>query len=146
VNNFVEKPDEVWLLNLGYVSEHSEQNLMLYGYLSTPGVLNVEMLIDVEKKLIRYAVVLSNRSHFWYRLQKLLEGGGGLYRKLALLLFLRRFGSYDPAARILRCIRDYAGPQWTTETEVLAVKQYLAATQESQGRGWFFKEGLEEAH
>jgi len=137
----IPQTNEVWLLNLGYVTEHSEQNLILYGYLSAPDVSNVELMIDVDKKIVRYAVVLGKKGHFRYQLQRWLEGKSGLLGKLALLLFLRRLGSYDPAERIKWCIRDYAGPSWTTSTEVLSVKEYVKRTSESGAEGWVFQVG-----
>ncbi len=139
-----ERPNEVWLLNLGYVSEHSEQNLLLYGYLSAPGVANVELMVDVVKNHVKYAIVLDARSYKWYKLQRWLEGKSGLLSKLVLLCFLRRLGSYDPAARIARCVKDYAGSSWTTSAEVMSVKQYLNIVGKSGTQGWVFKDGIGE--
>lgn len=138
-----ETPEDVWLLNLGYISDHSEQNLMLYGYVSNPGVLNVELMIDVEQKHVRYAIVLNQRSHFRYKAQGWLESKSGLLAKLALLCFLRMFGSYDPAARIAQCIRDYAGAAWSTSTEVLSVSEYKQIVDSSGTTGWVFKDRLD---
>jgi hypothetical protein len=133
-------PDDVWLMNMGYVSENSEQNLILYGHLATPGVTNVELMINAEKRLICYAIALNPASYRRYKLQRFLEQKSGLFSKLALLFFLRINGSYDPAARIVRCIRDYAGPSWSTTTEVLNVKQYLKIINSGGSQGWVFKE------
>lgn len=135
-------PDDVWLMNLGYVTEHSEQNLLLYGYLSAPDVTNVELMIDVETKKVYYAIILGKKGHFRYRLQTWLEGKTGVLAKLALLLFLRRLGSYDPADRIKICLRDYAGPSWTTITEVLSVKQYEERISSGGAQGWVFQTGI----
>ena len=64
INDALYQSPDMWLLNLGYVSEHSEQNLILYGYISTRGVVNVELTIDVENYKIKYKVVLGNRCRF----------------------------------------------------------------------------------
>jgi hypothetical protein len=140
-----ERPEEVWLLNLGYVSAHSEQNLMLYGYLAAPGVRHVEMMIDVRDKEMKYAVVLETSSYRRYKLERWLESKSGLLGKLGLLCFLRVSGSYDPGARIARCVKDYAGPQWKTSTEVLSVSQYQARVSKGRAQGWFFKDGIDES-
>ena len=124
---------DTWLLNLGYVSENSEQNLILYGYLSSRGVVNVELLIDVEQWLIKYAVVLNRRSWCLFRLQRWLDTKTQLRWKLALFCFLKVFGSYNPNARISRCVRDYAGKQWKTQVEVIDVKRYNEAAAASGG-------------
>lgn len=113
---------------------------MLYGYLSAPGVANVELMIDVAKKHVKYAIVLDAASFKRYKLQRWLEGKSGLLSKLALFCFLRRLGSFDPAARISRCVKDYAGSTWTTSTEVMSVKQYLKIVGDSGTQGWVFKE------
>lgn len=138
-NNIFASPD-TWLLNVGYVSENSEQNLLLYGYLSAPGVVQVELLINSENYLIKYAVVLSTKSMRLVKLQKRLESSTSIFGKLLLTAFLKVFGSYNPAARISRCIKDYAGAQWQTATEVLDVKQYNKICDETGSKGWFFKD------
>lgn len=140
----IPRTDEVWLLNLGLTTDHSEQNLILYGYISAPGVTNVELMIDVEKKHIKYAVVLDKKAHRRYRLQRYLESNGGLFKKLALFFFLKRVGPYDPATRIDRCVKDYAGSAWSTSTEVLSVEEYFKIVGDSRGKGWFFKDGIDQ--
>lgn len=135
---------DTWLLNVGYVSENSEQNLLLYGYLSAPGVLQVELLIDAENYLIKYAVVLGGKSLILFRLQKRLESITAIYGKLLLACFLKFFGSYNPAARISRCVKDYAGERWRTATEVIDVKQYNKVSEQDRAKGWFFKDRINE--
>ena len=129
INDALYQSPDMWLLNLGYVSEHSEQNLILYGYISTRGVVNVELTIDVENYKIKYKVVLGNRCRFMYTTQKKLEGGTSLLSKLMLLCFLKVFGTYDPSARIARCVRDYAGKSWKTSVEVFSVSEYNKASE-----------------
>lgn len=143
-NTPFDTPDDVWLLNLGVVSEHAEQNLLLYGYIACPGILNVELLVDVDKLNIKYAVVLDRKANFLHRLQLRLASKRTLIRKIMFLLFLKWFGSYDPAVRIARCVRDYAGPTWKTQVEVVSAKRYLKATSGDRAKGWFFEEGLGE--
>lgn len=144
-----QSPD-MWLLNLGYVSEHSEQNLILYGYISTRGVVNVELAVDSDKYVIKYAVVLCSRSYFVYMIQKRLESKNGLLSKLMLLCFLKFFGTRDPSARIARCVRDYAGNSWKTSVEVLSAREYNEASAKAaasaaadtstddRAKGWLF--------
>jgi len=136
-----ERSEDSWLLNLGFVSEHSEQNMLLYGYISSPGISHVELMFDANKRCIKYAIVLDQKAYRRYKLQSWLERKSGLLAKLALLSFLRMFGSYDPAARITRCIRDYAGPSWSTSTEVLSVERYSEVVSACGTEGWVFQDG-----
>lgn len=129
INDALYQSPDMWLLNLGYVSEHSEQNLILYGYISTRGVANVELIIDVDSYIIKYKIVLGGRCHFMYTTQKKLEVGKSLLSKLMLLCFLKVFGTYDPSARIARCVRDYAGKSWKTSVEVMSVSEYNKASE-----------------
>lgn len=140
-----ERPDDIWLLNLGYVSEHAEQNLMLYGYIACPGVVNVELMLDVDHLQVQYAVVLDSKALRLYNLQRWLMTFGGVWGKLILLLFLKWFGSYDPARRIAKCIKDYAGPTWKVQVEVIGAKRYLEAANEGRAKGWLFKAGIDES-
>ncbi len=135
---------DTWLLNVGYVSENSEQNLLLYGYLSAPGVLQAELLIDAENYLIKYVVVLGGKSLTLFKLQKRLESMTTIYGKLFLACFLRFFGSYNPQARINRCVKDYAGERWKTTTEVIDVKQYNKNAEQDRAKGWFLKDRADE--
>jgi hypothetical protein len=140
-----QKPDDVWLLNLGYVSEHAEQNLLLYGYISCPGVANVELMLDVDLLEMRYAIVLSKKTAKLVKMQQSLQEKQGLWGKLMLFLFLKWFGSYNPAQRVIRCVRDYAGPTWKVNVEVVDAKQYLEVINAADGsgaKGWFFKNGI----
>ena len=140
INDTLYQSPDMWLLNLGYVSENSEQNLLLYGYISTRGVVNVELLLDVENWLIKYAVVLGGRSYFMYNTQKKLECKSGLWSKLKLLCFLKFFGSNDPVQRIRKCVKDYAGSSWKTQIEVMSVKQYNKIAESGNGtKSWFFE-------
>lgn len=139
-----ELPDDVWLLNLGYVSEHAEQNLMLYGYIACPGIVNVELMVDVAHTRMLYATVLDRKAHFLYQIQQTLARKPSILRKLVLLAFLKFFGSYDPAVRIARCVRDYAGPTWKTQVEVISAKRYLKVVSSDRAKGWFFKDGIDE--
>lgn len=130
---------DTWLLNLGYVSENSEQNLLLYGYISSRGVINVELMMDPANWLIKYAVVLDVRSYRRFKLQRWLEKKTGLFFKIMLYFFLKVFGNYNPAVRISRCVKDYAGKQWKTQVEITNVKQYNEITANRGAEGWFFE-------
>lgn len=143
-NELFSSPD-TWLLNVGYISENSEQNLILYGYISSRGVANVELMINTSEWLIKYAVVLNSSSYRRFRFQKWLESKTGLFFKLVLFSFLKMFGSYNPSARIAKCVRDYAGNRWKTQVEVMNVKQYNKAINDSGTKGWFFQNGFAES-
>jgi hypothetical protein len=139
-NDFRAASDDVWLMNLGYITEHSEQNLMLYGHLAAPGVQHVELMLDSKKLEIHYAIFLNAKSYRWYKLQRYLSSKDGLLSKLMLFLVLRSVGSYDPESRLKRCVTDYAGPVWRVFTEVINVKQYLKITSGGRAEGWVFKD------
>lgn len=142
-NEMFASPD-TWLFNVGYISENAEQNLILYGYLSAKGVINVELMIDVDNWLIRYMVVFGTREHSKYKIQKYLESKTSLFYKLVLFCFLKVFGNYDPCGRIARCVKDYAGKKWKTQVEVMSVRQYNKATNDGGSQSWFFKGRVDE--
>jgi hypothetical protein len=101
-------------------------------------------MVDAANWLIKYAVVLGMNNYRFFRFQRWLESRTGLFFKLVLFCFLRLFGSYNPNARIARCVRDYAGKQWKTQVEVMNVKQYNKAVSDSGTKGWFFENRLNE--
>jgi hypothetical protein len=132
-------PDS-WLLSIGIISEQAEQNLMLYAYLSTPGVLFAEFVVDIEKRNIQYVLVLSRKSRMLLAIQEFLFARRNLLSKLILAFILKLFGSYNPKVRIVRCLRDYIGSDWTVQVEVVNVKQYNKVTNNNHAKSWFFKE------
>ena len=131
--------DSVWLLNLGYISDNTEQDLIFFAYMSTPGVVTAELVIDVALKSIKYAIILNKRSYFRFSVEKWLEKRSGLWAKLALLCFLRVFGTYDPTNQVDRSVKEYAGKDWKTSVEVVDVSKYQKLN-ENRTENWFFKE------
>lgn len=137
--NLYSSPDN-FLINLGYISEVSEQNLILFGHIAMNGVVQVELQANVEKNQIKYALVIDGKNYKKWRLQKWLESKSGLFAKIGLLCFLRVFGAYNPVFRIAKNVKEYAGPLWRTHVEVLSVEQYNKIIAESGSEGWLFKE------
>lgn len=132
---------ESWLLSMGYMSDNTQQNLVLYGYLAVPGVQAVECAVDSPSGTVRYVVALEQSSWRWYKLQTWFASKTNILFKLALLLLLRRKGTYEPHARISRCVKDYLGQEWSAAVEVISVREYNKLVSGPRKQGWFLQEG-----
>jgi hypothetical protein len=110
--DFVEKSvtTDRWLLNTGVITSSVENNLVLYGYLSSPDVLDVHIELNVEAKTIHYTLSMAKndvkkyqkflKRHNKYKDSKSLWGK---YQQLRLL----KYRLLDVEANIQHFIKDY---------------------------------------
>ena len=134
------RPD-AWLLHLGHLTEVSEQNLILYGYIACPGVMSVECAINAPSYQARYLVILNKRAMLWYKVQRWLNSKRKIWASLMLLLLLKLVGPFNPEIRINRCVKDYAGERWNTYVEVVSARQYANGAVGDRAKGWFLPKG-----
>jgi hypothetical protein len=114
-----------WLMNCGLFSDSAKNQLFMYGSIAHRDVKAVELDIQVESKNVSYKIYvdksllkkidkyheLSKATGFWglRRFKKLLEKEGDLN-------FAKILGTF---------VKDYCGPKWSVDVEVLDFADYV---------------------
>ena len=113
-----------WLIDNGFMNDMHKDQIYLFGAILHKSIEAIELSIDVENKLIEYALYvpkelikkiskfnkLSNSDSLWdlWRLKRMLKTEGNLNFTQVVSIF----------------IKDYCGPKWTSKVKMIDIAEY----------------------
>ncbi len=127
------------MLSYGVVTEHVHVNLVTYGHMVISGTVMAECLVDIQKHVVDYLIVLDTKSFLLWETQQKISKKSGLLGGVMLYGYLKTFGNYDPQILLSQWITGYLGKLWKTKVEVLSAAQYQQQLSGSRPKGWFLQ-------
>lgn len=114
-----------WLMNNGMFNDAIKNNLFMYGSVCHARVRSLDLEVEVEQKTIKYKLFFDKSDlKLIYRFQNLSKN-----RSFLGLFFFKRLikkhGNLDVNKILSRFIKDYCGPKWKTEVELLDYSNYV---------------------
>jgi hypothetical protein len=116
---------ERWLLNSGLASDSAKNQLFLYGSIVHKDVRAVELSLDLESKLVKYQIYVEKdllKRHLRYLDLMTSKSLWGLWRFRRML---RREGNLNFKHLLNRFVKEYCGPKWSVDLEVVDYDSYV---------------------
>jgi hypothetical protein len=136
MSNNLELNDHVdhqrWLLEHGFINDLHKDNLYMYGAIVHKDINALEIDIDCERKLVKYALFCDGSLlKKIEKYKKLSESDGviGLWRFKKMLV---KEGNLNIKHLLNRFVKDYCGPKWRVEVSLTDYKDYKDGFEEEQ--------------
>jgi hypothetical protein len=123
-----------WSVNSGLVTGTAQTLLYSCAAMCHPAVRNVEMSLDVERKIIEYTLGLDSKDHAMFSKFKKLSTSDSIISLWRLRRMVRKQGSFDLQTLVKTEVNRILGEEWTVIVDVIdADKQPNPGRDESVG-------------
>lgn len=122
-----------WLMNNGLLNDAIKNQLFMYGSIVHKEVQAVELAIDVEKKLVSYKIYITPSLLKKVNKYKELSTSKSLFGLWRFKRLLQKEGNLNFSNILNRFVKDFCGPKWITEVEILNSDEYVDEFEKSDG-------------
>lgn len=114
-----------WLLNNGLVSDNAKNQLFFYGSIVHKNVQAIEVDIDVQTKLVNYHIYVDSSLIKKIKAYEKLSKSTDLFGMWRFKRLLKKEGVLDFQLLLNRFVKDFCGPSWSTEVNVVDFNNYV---------------------
>lgn len=114
-----------WLLNNGLVSDGVKNQLFFCGSIVHKEVQAVELGIEAEKKSVQYRIYVNKDLLKKIELYNKLSTSTSLFGMWRFKRLLKKEGALDFRQILNKFVKDFCGPGWFAEVEVVDFAQYV---------------------
>jgi len=120
-----------WLMNNGLLNDGAKNQLFVYGSIVHKDIEAVELHIDVSTKKISYQLYVGKSLLGKIEKYKKLSTAKGFFDMWKFKRLLQKEGNLNFQHVLGRFVRDFCGPSWVTEVEVIDSLKYVEGFKES---------------
>ena len=114
-----------WLMNNGFLNDMIKDQLYMYGAIVHKNIEAVELDADMTSKRVKYTIYISKSLLKKHKKFLELRTQDSLWALWKFRRILKKEGNLDFSKLIDNFIKDFCGPKWASEVEVIDVAEYV---------------------
>lgn len=122
-----------WLLNNGFITDDVKNQLFFAGSIAHKEVQAVELDLEPEKKLVRYKIYVNSDLIKKIGQYQVLSKSTTLFGMWRFKRLLKKEGALDFTQILNKLVRDFCGPAWSVQVEVVDFNAYVEGLGDQSG-------------